>query len=763
MEAKKQRFSSEGIVRASPELYDFLEQRKLFESFIQVVDDHSVAEGEAFVSLCQQSIRMSRVQVIIENLPHLYAAMKSMKRSVFSSFEFLLQSDESAWRNYFSEGRLTTKGLMDLNEFMLQRSIRAVLGVEEGIESLSESLMALRGNPPALHDMVWHELADYFIKNADKVVQTRKNLSLLASFTKLEFKQKHSAKLFSALVRANLIASQAEATVSLIRNLNLKTSLYLTEYIECTEVEIGEKLLRRLIFESQLNCEPIEARTTKFDENYLRIPSKFLQGCGLYKDGDLLVFQRPIFLQEWKYLEEQILAKGKVGSIVGPPGVGKSITALAFASQLNREIWNITWIHLRRDSIDFVRFSSSKNFYGSIEFSQLKDALYVENDHKHILFLDGYSQERNHQGWLGTCESWFESDRANHRFVTISSMSARTGNTDAHDKRLGLVTFQTDSWTLADYVDAIKSDTFFDSIKENLCTDKAAIGSVCISQEQRQNLIRSKYYFAGGSARFMFDFETEEVICALERAISEAKNVEDFFNNFVGDMSKVNRLFGSYSEGTRKKHLISAFAATQIAAIVGPDAILNMRKNLQIESNPAMDGWLFEMWFFSMLTNCGISFTKEHSQRMSWEPSPCMTFDPSAPPALKETIWLKPKAWNQGGYDAVRYLENKTIQFFQICKANQNTLKLRFFAQLLRKFQEALVDIESVEIFFVTPTNNTGLVISQVTERGSLSKFGWKKGSEEENIQILFVEAFSKSDSGYSKYTQALRYSGVLL
>ena len=186
--------------------------------------------------------------------------------------------------------------------------------------------------------------------------------------------------------------------------------------------------------------------------NIFEFRRNFSKGSGLYGNGDLLVFQRPANLQAWNFLE-QIILNGKVGAIVGPRGVAKSITALAFASLLNRDLWTITWIHLRHANNDFVRFTLGKKFNGSFELSELENALY--DDHKHILFLDGYSP--NYQRWLGACHLWFESDRVNRRLVTISSMTTGT-----HDKRR--VTFQTESWTLPEYVNAIESDIFFESI-----------------------------------------------------------------------------------------------------------------------------------------------------------------------------------------------------------------------------------------------------------------------------------------------------------
>ena len=60
---------------------------------------------------------------------------------------------------------MTTKALIDLNAFMLQRSISVVLGIDLFLESLIE----LRDDPATLHRAVWHDLADFFTNRKDKV------------------------------------------------------------------------------------------------------------------------------------------------------------------------------------------------------------------------------------------------------------------------------------------------------------------------------------------------------------------------------------------------------------------------------------------------------------------------------------------------------------------------------------------------------------------------------------------------------------------
>lgn len=62
----------------------------------------------------------------------------------------------------------------------------------------------------------------------------------------------------------------------------------------------------------------------------------------------LVLYCRPTFHDQFKFLRERVVDKGVLAWIVGPPGTGKSTTALAFASTIDRTKWVVTWIHLSR-------------------------------------------------------------------------------------------------------------------------------------------------------------------------------------------------------------------------------------------------------------------------------------------------------------------------------------------------------------------------------------------------------------------------------
>jgi hypothetical protein len=60
----------------------------------------------------------------------------------------------------------------------------------------------------------------------------------------------------------------------------------------------------------------------------------------------LVLYCRPTFHEQFKFLRERVVNNGVFGWILGPQGTGKSTTSLAFASTLDKNIWVITWIYL---------------------------------------------------------------------------------------------------------------------------------------------------------------------------------------------------------------------------------------------------------------------------------------------------------------------------------------------------------------------------------------------------------------------------------
>jgi hypothetical protein len=82
------------------------------------------------------------------------------------------------------------------------------------------------------------------------------------------------------------------------------------------------------------------------------------------------------------------------------------------------------------------------------------------------------------------------------------------------DKQDKVEEFFVGSWKLEEYQSAIMEDGFFLNIKKYLDSNGSLDSNSLIETvtETRTDLVISKFYFAGVSARYMFSFSTDEVI-----------------------------------------------------------------------------------------------------------------------------------------------------------------------------------------------------------------------------------------------------------
>jgi hypothetical protein len=104
-----------------------------------------------------------------------------------------------------------------------------------------------------------------------------------------------------------------------------------------------------------------------------------------------------------------------------------------------------------------------------------------------------------------------------------------------------------------------------------------------------------------------------------------------------------------------------------------------------------------------------------------------------------EEKWLKPAAFNQGGYDAVHIVpDRKLVEFFQMTIAKSHELKLKFFAEFLAPCSYATV----VDIYVVIHKPMvSSFSISKVSGQGMLEQYGWKSGHEKQRCKTLLMDA----------------------
>ncbi|EGF80872.1 hypothetical protein BATDEDRAFT_24341 [Batrachochytrium dendrobatidis JAM81] len=194
---------------------------------------------------------------------------------------------------------------------------------------------------------------------------------------------------------------------------------------------------------AQLSYDP-NSTIFKLDTNYLA-----KTGLSTQK---LILYCRPTFHEQFSFLREKVIDNGVLGWILGPPGTGKSTTALAFASTLDKNDWVVTWIHLYIDCYPVcVRLEGnskkSQEIYDS-NIDKLFDILHkVDESKQHIVFIDGYtSNGQKHIDVQQACYSWLEEDREKRRLVVVCSMSSRYKAKLEEDMLLNLKQLNVYSW-----------------------------------------------------------------------------------------------------------------------------------------------------------------------------------------------------------------------------------------------------------------------------------------------------------------------------
>ncbi|KAJ1569032.1 hypothetical protein HK096_004456, partial [Nowakowskiella sp. JEL0078] len=467
------------------------------------------------------------------------------------------------------------------------------------------------------------------------------------------------------------------------------------------------------------------------------LDTDYLANSGL-PSSKLILYCRDTFHAQFKFLRKKVLDSSCLGWILGPPGTGKSTTSLAFVSVIPTFVdkWVVTWIHLSRSLYPVcVRFdgeSKKSCFIEDTNIDKLRGIL-DEVDGKHIVFVDGYVLAGDkHIDVQKCCYNWRGQDIVNRRLVMVCSMSSRGKTKLEEDQMIGIEEFFLD-----EYISAAQNPYFFENIKQFL--DSSVTLEVPLSPSE---YVTSKFYFAGGSSRLMFQFNTASVISFLNDSVSAVHDVLSYLKATMGDRSDnvINRLFSCYMNNDRKQNaIISKFAATLLAVKEGPELIVNLARATHQDGNPSMDGWLLELWFFASLRNGGVKVYDTDEHIFTWTQTDLKIFDSSKIPVIPDSrTWWKPIKWNQGGYDAFfTDKEQKLLTFIQITSSDTHSFKIEYFYALLAALSRSVntFEINALDIVFLVDKRKlSNFVIGEVTGEGLLSAFtGWKKGKEKDN------------------------------
>ena len=344
--------------------------------------------------------------------------------------------------------------------------------------------------------------------------------------------------------------------------------------------DIGGDLPEKLPVESRgLVYRAEDTNLTGLPAQFIILPEYVMITAGLRdptpREDDVFLYARPRFRQQVNFIRDDVIRCGKIGRIYGQPGTGKSSATLYVAIQLVIEYgWDVLWTHVTSGSLECVHMKPDCSMGTACirvhEFGRFLDRFRrFEGSGGQLVIIDGVTADDEIR-LQSTGVHWVLCGRPHglRRLVVVSSQGKfKRLNGQARQRSPERIFIQW-SWTEHDYETAMKNPQF-----------AASVGAVMDATGPAKNVSiddskwKTKYYYAGGSARFMFAMTTAQVIDAVEDAVEEqvmamgkCKTNEQF------DMLSGDELFSIFEN--QRYEIVSEYAKGLVLRALGSKEIL---------------------------------------------------------------------------------------------------------------------------------------------------------------------------------------------
>ena len=388
-----------------------------------------------------------------------------------------------------------------------------------------------------------------------------------------------------------------------------------------------------------------------------------------FTQEERFVYVRKETRETWEALENAV-NEGTNISLKGPPGTGKSTTAWAWACwKAKRFNKKVVWFHFTKKTRVKAVIDGTGNGHITGHTAEISD---IKESDGHFLVVDGITRMDSVQIFQAATD-WckYSPDR---NFVAVSSMSHKSAAQE--DQEANLKTFTVGSWTFTQYEAACQDDAFFKGIKENLrCPETPR------DQEEwkdPEDWLLCKYKYAGGCARWMFDFDYDTWLVDFNQHFRSVRGYKYLFGEEGGDQAEIaaNHLRGLtvIDQKTQMPFFISQYTLNVLAAKCDNDKqfILDGYKKAEATQNPSFRGWIFEFDVDYQLQAASESSSlipvvvrappQKKGETENWSVDRYVTFDAVSEVAKEmkdleegKVLWAKPKLWCQKAYDFLRF------------------------------------------------------------------------------------------------------------
>ena len=304
--------------------------------------------------------------------------------------------------------------------------------------------------------------------------------------------------------------------------------------------------------------------------------------------------------------------------VTGPPGSGKTSFflwyATVWAAQNNQRCLMVQYRHLGEpceilivDDNKIQRVvlpqieGKSNNVLTSTDLYRYVQRVVVKEKHFDFFVHDGVRQKHD------TCSLVVQIlngsfSKPGQRGMHITSLQFSIKGGDGRGESIDYMSI--DSWKQLDYVSALRCADFKTNNEKRMILEEEDVNAIPNNNNKVDDkywaaLIERKFYYAGGSARFVFDYSLHYLVTKILKKLLEQMNHNNLWDEFAqltirpDTNSTVNTLVQIFSHDVfpvSKYILVKAYehgSRSQLVRAVNAAA--------ETTDNTALKGWVFEL------------------------------------------------------------------------------------------------------------------------------------------------------------------------
>jgi hypothetical protein len=433
-----------------------------------------------------------------------------------------------------------------------------------------------------------------------------------------------------------------------------------------------------------------------------------LQQAGLISQPEQRLFVSAEVVRLFKALDTFIQSTQRGMIIKGSPGLGKSCTTWAWVcAQGLQNGKQVLWIHVAKyTDAACVSISGRSCTACLLKPAALEELLEISK--ADIVVFDGYGPTLG--GRFEDCITALMNRELNfgRKVIIVSSLGiflkASYFGLGIND----LGRFDMNPWTFEEYAAACSDSTFFKSVRQSFEST---------ADEISEDLLYEKYFFAGASARWMFEMNTKDIRSEINMYLSAVPNAKALLCSTASVESSNHLLMRTgcnLNECTFTWFYVSKFAMQQAMRKFNTKGIKLAYELSTQNRNISHFGWVLELDFALRLVAAAngsnqFPFLDEFNSPVSWKVSNTEYFDESAQILESWALdhWKIPNSTRRAGFDAACLFQTNSMNILRvvlvIC-AKTDSIQMDAFASLIGQIAKSSgVIITGLEVVIMRP------------------------------------------------------------